>query len=72
MHFFIRESAPKHVPLIFAASVCATCGWRQEMHVFVLGVATGDGEVLQAVLRRALQDGWIGVGDVILNLAPQT
>ena len=27
-----------------------------------LGVATGDGEVLQAVHRRALQDGWIGVG----------
>ena len=24
MHFSIRNSAPKHVPLIFAASVCAT------------------------------------------------
>ena len=24
MHFSIRKSAPKHVPLIFAASVCAT------------------------------------------------
>ena len=24
MHFAIRKSAPKHVPLIFAASVCAT------------------------------------------------
>ena len=24
LHFLVRKSAPKHVPLIFAASVCAT------------------------------------------------
>ena len=33
--FSIGEMTQKHVPLIFAASVCATCGWRQEMHVVV-------------------------------------
>ncbi len=39
MHFFIRKSAPKHVPPIFAASVCATLGgsWWGISHTVALG-----------------------------------
>ena len=37
--FSIRKSAPKHVPLIFAASVCATLGgsWWGISHMVALG-----------------------------------
>ena len=43
MHFFIRKSAPMRVPLIFAASVCATF-WEEWRWCISHAGALGDVE----------------------------